>query len=312
MPARWKTGLALLALSIAGQLGAEPLAPQALVVRCASQADAKLAGISALDHACPGVAQALDQLGLVAFLPAGWQKTVTARGLADVAALAQRYAGSPASEPPRAADLRSIAARLVLPPRPLTWWDRIRARMQRWTDSLLERVGRWLRSLALALRQPRHPQAIFYGLVALLLAVIATLLILALRGAGRIRSQRRRAPAPQRRDIAASFTGPDEAPSRELDWAQLREQPARVLRLLVDMLTRAHRLEHDPHLTCRELETEARFETESERAGFARVARLAERELYGPPAANVLSEEDLRDAKLLHERLLAAGGGLRP
>lgn len=101
---------------------------------------------------------------------------------------------------------------------------------------------------------------------------------------------------------------PVDPDSGEPDWALLREQPARVLRLLVDTLARAHRLEHDRHLTCRELETQARFDTESERGGFVRVARLAERQIYGPPGTAVLSEESLRDARLLHARLSAAVG----
>src|SRR5215469_11794534 len=118
MPARWKTGLALLALAIAGPLQAQPLTARAVIGRCAGQADAKLAGIAALEQACPGLRNALDQLRLTAFLPPDWAKTLTAAGLANVDALVQRYDGPPASEPPKTVALRSIARRLVAPPLP--------------------------------------------------------------------------------------------------------------------------------------------------------------------------------------------------
>lgn len=315
MPARWKTGLALLALSIAGPLGAQPLTGRGVISHCAARADAKLTGISALEQACPGLRNAFDQTGLTAFLPLGWQRTLTGGGLADADALVHRYAGSPASNPPKTAALRSIAARLVVSPQhPPTWWGQIRAWIRHWTGPLLPAIERWLpSSVSPALRHPG--QAIVYGIMVLLLAAVAAALVFELRGAGLIRPLRR-TPRPSRRArIAGSSTGNTEAQSREPDWARLREQPALLLRLLVDTLTRAHRLERDRHLTCRELATEARFDTEAERAGFARVAHLAERELYGPTGATVLSEEALRDAKLLHTRLAAAagkGGEIRP
>jgi hypothetical protein len=307
MPARWNTGLALLALSLAGPLGAEPLAPQAVIDRCASQTDAKVTGLAALRRPCPGIGDALDQLRLTARLPLDWQKTLTVGGLADVEALVRRYAGSPASEPPPVAGLRSIAAGLVPRQPPPSWSDRIKAWIQHWTDSLLHRTGQWLRSLGPALRHARHPLAMFLGLTALLLAAVVVLLAFELRGTGLLRPLRRAARLPRRQRAAASAEA-FERESREPDWARLRERPSRILQLLVDTLTRAHRLRRDRHLTCRELETAARFETEFERDGFARVARLAERELYGPPGATLLSEEALRDAQMLHARLLAAAG----
>lgn len=312
MPARWKTGLALLALAIAAPLRAQPLSAPPVINRCAAQADAKLNGISALEHACPGLRNAFDQLRLSAFLPPDWPNTLTGGELADLDALLRRYAGPPASEPPKTAALRSIAARLVAASPPPTWWSRIMAWIEHRTGSLLPSVRRWLRSVAPSLQH--HGQAWVYGIMVLLLAAVVAVLAFELRGAGLIRPRRGTTRLPRRTYIAGGPTGNAEAQSREPDWARLREQPARVLRLLVDTLTRAHRLGRERHLTCRELESEARFDTETERAGFARVARLAERELYGPPGATVLSEEALRDAMLLHTRLLAAaqkGGDLR-
>jgi hypothetical protein len=301
MPARWKAGLALLALSIAGQVWAGPLTPQAAIARCAAQAGPTPRGISALNKVCPGVEGLLTQLQLTAFMPPGWEKTLTARGLADVGTLLQRYSASQPGEPPRAAALRSIAAGLVPREPPLTWVGRIKAWVR---HTLLQPLGRWLRSLGPELRRTRHRDAIVYGALALFLMVVVAFLAFELRGGGLTRHSSRPALPPRRRRIAA-----DSTQSPEPDWTRLRAQPARLLRLLVETLTRARRLERDRHLTCRELEARARFETEIERAGFAQVARLAERELYGPPGITVLSDETLRDVRTMYAGLLVAGKG---
>jgi hypothetical protein len=311
MPARWKLGLAVLGVVIAGQVGAEPPAPQALISSCRAQVDGKATGIAALSRSCPGLRQALDQLRLISSLPPGWQKTLSTNGLADVSALAQRYAGSPASAAPKVAALRFIAAGLVLKQPPPTWWDKITARIGHWIGSVLHPMAQWLRSLGPALRRASHPQAIFFGLIVLLFIAVGAVLAFALHGTGLIRPLRRAASRPRHKSVAAGEGESGATPFREPDWARLREHPARLLRLLVDTLTRTHQLEREGSLTCRELETEARFETELDRAGFARVARLAERELYGPPGGTVLAEDVLRDARLLHERLLATAGKTR-
>jgi hypothetical protein len=303
MPARWTAGVALVAISTTSRLWVPAAAPQAVITRCAAQAGPIPAGISALNKACPGLENALTQLQLTTLLPSGWRQSLTARGLSDVDKLLQRYSESPPSEAPKAADLRSIAAGLAPQQAAPTWLGRIRAWIRR---SLLQPLDRWLRSLGPSLRSVRHPQAILYGLAALLLTAIAAALAFELRGTGLTRPLRT-ALLPRRRRVTSGPTESVQSHFPEPDWTRLREQPARVLRLLVDTLTRARRLERDRHLTCRELEMQARFETEIERTGFAQVARLAERELYGPPGVTVLPDEVLRDAQTLHARLLVAG-----
>ncbi len=264
----------MLALSMAGQLRAGPLAPQAVIAGCVSRAGALAAGISALNKACPGVEDALARLKLTASMPSGWRKTLTAHGLADVNALQQRYSESRPSEPPRAASLRSIAAGLAPRQAPLTWWGRVKAWIRR---SLPQPLQRWLRSLGPQLRSTRHPQAIFLGLFVLVLTAVAAVLTFELRGTGFNRLRSGAAPPPRHKPASADFSDSMGAGPLEQDWTRLRAQPARLLRLLVETLTRARRLERDRSLTCRELETRARFETEAARAGFAQVALLAER-----------------------------------
>lgn len=306
MPARWKTGLALLALTVVAPLAAEPLTPQAMIARCAASADTRLTGIADLSRACPGIRPALEQLGWTVLLPPRWPEKLTARGLADLAALTQRYGGSMPAAAPGTAALQSIAAGLVPAPQPASWSDRIRALIQHWAASALHAAGKWLRSSLEPVLRHSRPGAIFYGLAALLLIVVAVLLTFELRGAGLVRALRR-APPPLRRALATRLTGTVAREYGEPDWPRLQEQPARVLRLLVETLVRARRLDRDRHLTCRELAREARFDSESEREGFARVARLAECELYGPRGATLVPEDMLRDARTLHARLLLAG-----
>lgn len=315
MPARWKTGLALLAIFFAGQLRGAPLDAQAVIERCASQIGATATGISALSRSCPGIRTSLDQVGLTTFLPSSWTKTLTARGLDDVDALFRRYSRPPPSAAPSAATLRSIAGRLAPPLQPLTWWAKVRLWIRHWASPLLRPVRRWLRQWGPSRAHPGAAKAVLYALIGLLLLGAIALLTIELRRAGLV-GRRRSVPRARRRPaVGPHLTDPVAADSGEPDWAQLREQPARVLRLLVDTLTRAHRLERDRHLTCRELERQARFDSEIERGGFARVARLAERQVYGPPGLTPLSEESLQEARVLHERLLAVAGkreGRRP
>jgi hypothetical protein len=303
MPALWKAGLALLALSIAGPLWAQSPTPEALIDRC-SGAGTTLTGISALSKACPGVDEALNRLGLTGLLPPGWSKTLTASGLADLGALVKRYSGSPPSQPPGSAALRSIASALIPPSPPLTATQRLAKWIKHWTMALLQRVGRWLRSLGPVAGHSGLVQAMIYGLAALL---IATVFLLVFVLGGTRTSRRWRAPVRSgRAGLAAGVTDPAAAQSAEPDWTQLRASPARILRLLVDALTRSHRLERDRHLTCRELEAQARLDDERERASFTRVTRLAEREVYGPPGGQQIPEEILREMRTLHARLLAA------
>ncbi len=308
MPARWKTGLALLAILFAGPLRAAPPDAQAVIDRCASQAAAAATGVPALSKACPGIQAALGQLGLTPFLPSSWTKTLTAHGLDDLDALSRHYAQAPPSAAPTAATLRSIAARLAPPPPPATWSARIRAWIRHWAAPFFRPALRWLRQLGAGHARSGGAAVIFYGLTGLLLLAAAAVLIVELQRAGLLRGP---GPAPRPRPRpghGSSATHSAETDPGEPDWTLLREQPARVLRLLVDTLTRAHRLERDRYLTCRELQTRARFDTEIERGSFAQVARLAERQIYGPPGTARLSEESLREARMLHERLLAAAG----
>ena len=116
-----------------------------------------------------------------------------------------------------------------------------------------------------------------------------------IRRVGRCRGGRARRAGPPRPPTAA----PPDAP----DWAALRRQPSGLLRLLIDALMGARRLDRERDLTCRELIARARFDNDAQRRGFAQIALLAERERFGPCAAPTVPESMLLDARTLHAQL---------
>jgi hypothetical protein len=80
-----------------------------------------------------------------------------------------------------------------------------------------------------------------------------------------------------------------------------------ALRMLIDALRHSRRIERDGTLTCREVLARAVFDTQAQRDGFAGIALLAERELFGPRDLPIRVPEELRLTLLaLYTQLLAA------
>ena len=116
------------------------------------------------------------------------------------------------------------------------------------------------------------PPAIFYGLSAPPDHGRVTVLAFELRATGPIRaapegvrSHRGTLPRTALRSVAARCRWP------RLDTG-CAAGPARLLRLLVETLTRARRLERHRHLTCRQLEVEGAVRDGARREGFVRLA----------------------------------------
>lgn len=303
MPPRWMLGLLCLALPVGAPLAARtPAAAPAQLARCAAHAKPTLTGLEAVRTACPGIDQAIEKLGLSALLPAHWQATVTPRALADLAALAHRYSGPPPSAAPDASALRVIVQRLEPLPPPPGWWDRVGSWLRSRTAPLVHRLRRWLGSLARTAAHKTLTYVLFDALGGLLLLSIAVFVLIELRAAGLIGPQRRRARADRRAGTARPAVRA--VLGSEPDWGRLREQPARLLRMLVQTLASTHRIERDRHLTCREITAQARFDSSRQREDFEQVARLAERALYGPDTPAPVPEATLRAAQALRAELL--------
>jgi hypothetical protein len=77
--------------------------------------------------------------------------------------------------------------------------------------------------------------------------------------------------------------------------------------MLIEALTRSRRIERVGSLTCREVLTHAVFDTQGQREGFARIALLAEQEVFGPRGSSIRVPDELRPAlQALRIQLLAA------
>jgi hypothetical protein len=303
---RWRGTLVVvvLALSAAAPLRADVPQAAAAIDACVKQASADLKGLEALRDPCPALAQALRDLKLDPFLPAGWQQRITTRQLAGLNALAARYA-QPA--PLRAladpARLKDIARSLPHPVSTVSSWDVLK----RWVWSWL--AARWralTRFFPTWHATPGQVAVLLYGLIALVVAGAVTVVVIELRAAGVFgarpyRRPRQRRPGP-----------PPAAVAQTLDAAAIAAaaphlRPVLLLRSLVAALTRSRRLDRERDLTCRELITAARFDTSTQRELFGRVSLLAERALYGDPGcpAPLMSEETLAEASGLTGQLLA-------
>ena len=303
--------LALLGLTAGSPLRADITAARRLIVQCAQMAEPGARGFDALQRACPGIAEALDGLGIEPLLPSDWRRDLSPRALADFVGLEVRYADPVISESvrPDVSRLRSIALSLKAPPPSSTaasWWERFST----WLRRRLERSGgeqpSWLRFLPHLEIGPRVLQIVFVALALLVVAGAAALVLIEIRaaGGGAGRGARRSVPRPS----AGADSSQGVTDLSTLESAPLRDRPVLLLRALVQALTRAHRLHRDRELTCRELVVQARFDTARQREEFEEVALLAERALYGggeaPPP--VIPRELLQSAQALHDQLAAA------
>jgi len=298
--------LALLGLVAGSPLFADPTGGRAAIERCAREADASLRGLDALSHSCPEIEAAVHQLGIDPFLPTDWQKKASARALADLAALADRYAAPVPTLRLDGARLKLIAHSLEPPPAPPSLWERLEAWLREWLEPKSESSPSWLRHLPHWHISPQLARLIFEGLAALIVIGVAALVVNELKASGLIGAGRY-GRSPRRTTPGARPTGEASLDFDAIDSANPHERPALLLRLLVRALMRSRRLRHDRDLTYRELIAKARFDSPRQREQFGKVALLAERALYGGPALAppAIPEEFLIEARALHGELLA-------
>ena len=298
---RRRLALALAALwSVAMPLfAAVPPAP-AVLAQCAAHRPA-LKGWPALHAQCPGLGHALQQLGLTELLPPDWRATLQSDSLGELAALARHYAGAPRSFTPNPAVLRDAAHALATPTPAPSEWARIRAWLSHWSAPLTAFVRRHLRALLRSRHRVQLLHTVLWCLLALLFGLASIGVYFALR-TGLFKRGAARAARPPRSAPVPSAPGPASLP----DWSRLGTQPSRILRVLVEALVAAGRLERERHLTCRELMAQARFDTGAQREEFAQVALLAERERYGPPAVARVPDTVLQRIPALYAQCRSA------
>ena len=301
MPGRPLLALALVTLwSAVTPLRAAVPPPQTVLAQCAAHSPV-LKGWPALHAQCPALGHALKQLGLRGLLPPAWSTTLQSAGLGELAALARHYAGAPRSPAPNPAVLQDTAEALAAPTPAPSEWDRIRTWLRHWSAPLTTFVREHLRALLRGRGGVQLLHTLLWCLVALLFALALVGVYFGLR-AGLFKP---RTPHPARHPRAPRGKTAAPAPPSP-DWSTLGSQPSRILRVLIEALVESGRLERAQHLTCRELATQARFDTGAQREEFAQVALLAERERYGPPAVARVPEPVLQSIPALYAQCRTA------
>jgi hypothetical protein len=274
----------LIAVTLAGLLGPLALAaaPIDVVRDCAANASAQITGAEGLNAACPGLADALQTLGLDRMLYDGWRERLNRDALRDVAKLAADYGGSRPRARPNAAALPGILKGLARDqaPAPKSWWDAFRAWLKTWLEGhdadSLSWLDHWLESLR---QSATILNAIVYSLIGLVLIAAAWVVVNELKAAGLMAGRNRAAPIPR-----ATAAGGVSAIA-DVEPIALSDRVIVLLRLLVNRLMQTGRLQAERSLTHRELVSRSAFDSESQRAAFAAVASAAESVLYGPHGA---------------------------
>jgi len=283
---------------------------RSVIARCAATAAPHLRGLAAIRPVCPGIDQAVTSLKVVNLLPADWDKKASPASLANLDALAERYAGQPSSRPPAASDLRAIALTLQEPVLPqASWssrWDRIWAWLRRRVAPVAG-LFKWVRSVPGWNAGPGTRWLLLATAGLLILLTLGVFIFSRLRTANAA-GVRRRGSVDRKRLAARPPIGTGDGETDEgIDQAHALDRPALALRILIDALRRSRRIERDGSLTCREVLAHAVFDTQGQREGFARVAALAEQQLFGPGGASLQVPDELRPVLLtLHTQLLTA------
>lgn len=275
---------------------------------CALRAHALDAGAS-VSKACPRIDPAVVSLGMSSLLPVNWDRKAGGEACADLGAIAGRYTGQPASSLPAVSDLRAIALRLQQPASPpfsSSLWNHIKSWLRQRFAPFAGPLKRWLSSLPSGNAGAGLWALLLLGAGALILAGVVAIIVTELRAAGLFDPGRRRRSQARDGAAPARLISAEENADGDDDAARLA-RPASALRMLIEALRRSQRIERDGSLTCREVLAHALFDTQGQREGFASIAILAERELFGPRGLPISVPDELRPTlQQLYSQLLSA------
>jgi hypothetical protein len=244
------------------------------------------AGVEELRSLCPDIEQAIVDGGLSSQLPDRWQQWLDRRSIEDLSRLLRRYQSMQPSAAPGVPALYQVAHTLNTAVPPHGWWQDFKDWLRQWLSPPASTDPSWLNHW---LSRVSLPQLLMQSLLYLLMAgiLIATLWI--------VWRELRLARAGARSgsgEVSRSLPLPADVPRLSLDEierAPLAEQPALLLRLLVQALLQSGRLSNDRALTHRELGARSGFDDSEQHDRFVRISLLAERLLYGPTAAAATS-----------------------
>jgi hypothetical protein len=283
------------ALAALGWFASEAVAaPLDTLSACAEHTSDDVSGLENLEAACPGLTEALQALGFDRTLPDDWRQHLDAHALRDLESLAERYTAPP-PRVPGTASLAGILATLSkseAPPSP-SLWESFKAWFKHWLADSDSALARWLNRAVQQWNLHTEMSGTVLEIIGYLLGaavVIAALIVILreLRAAGVL--GRRRATA------ATAAAGPDSDLRADDDPSSGRpagDALSALLRELVACLSETGRLPEERVLTHRELVARSRFETEAQRAAFARVAAGAEALFYGPKDVGAVTDPGL-------------------
>ena len=315
LPSLLVAAFVLLWSSVASVAATTPKADEeviALLTDCAARLDRdRDVGYARIAQRCPELSPALTGSARSAWLPGTWQERsneLSAGGLRELARLIREESrravavGGPSSEA-LAAVLRQVSAD---PEADSGWWARTLA----WIRSLLSRqpagaaepefsIADWLRSRGIG---ANIWTVLTYALFSVLIGIAIFIILTELRAAGLLQRKPR---------DASSDTHPprNRAPLRLEDLAglPLRERPALLLRLILEALTAAGRMQgHAPGYasrTRREILRDARLEQASQRDALAALAGSTEQLRYAavPPAPPEIEASIAEGSALLRQ-----------
>jgi hypothetical protein len=311
--------LVLLALSPTA-FSAAPAPPEAILEACAQSSSPmgpQSRGLEQLETRCPGLTQALSELGLTPQIGEEWRSRLDPWAIGQLVQLRHFYQGEPRVEAPHIESLGSVVSASRVQNAPQSWWQRFKS----WLRSLLRQdevparadlgwLGRLLSHLKL---KPWVGEAIGYTTIGLVIALALWIVWRELRFANVLRRHRKPSGGQVHTEWAPHAFSAD-LRADELDKLPLWDRPSLLLQLLVQALRQSDRLGLERALTFSELSARAKLDDELQRARFERIARLAERQRYGArgqppsPASDERLRETLADGLSLYAQLRAATG----
>lgn len=299
--------LLLLLLTAPAVFAQEDESARQVLDDCASSLADDVIGIDAIEEVCPGLEDALTDLGLAPFI-AEWQwETIGVSGLRNLQRVDERYRDPPEARQVTVDSLHSVLDSLQKPvqaEQSLSWFQRF----QRWLRNALNKQGaesdpwltRWLEEHQMS---ELARTIMFYGAVILVVVLAIIVIVNEVRVA-------RKARGAKRNDANSEAIKPHAAmvaDATDLDTAARGDRPSIVLRMLVATLVKTGRLHAARSLTHSELTTRARFDDSTQRERFQRVAQLAERIVYGGDSATATDlEQIVREGRTLNDQLVGA------
>lgn len=275
---------------------------------CVSSLEGGVIGRIAIEEVCPGLEDALTDLGLAPFIPEWQWATIGAPGLKNLQRIERRYRDAPEAREVAIDSLQPVLDSLQKPvqaEQSLSWFERF----SRWLRNARNSQGadadswltRWLDDHQLS---DTARTIMFYGAVILVVVLAIIVIVNEVRVA---RKARRTARRKQAESDATGRQGAITADLMDLGAATRDDRPSMVLRMLVATLVKTGRLQAARSLTHSELTKRAKFDDATQRESFQRVAQLAERIVYGGDrAATADLEQIVQEGQSLNRQLAGA------